>query len=196
LMACNFLLITVLLLLLTQSRARIHKRPLDIEQISVFDYPDEDSCDYDNYLWRIINNEVSGVVDYHKLLDANRNASSKEIQKLHKKALKSWKEWCGLCDVRDYYKVKGEDTLNVALKEVLNPSKKKSTEERKETVTTQIRSYFILWAMGGALLVTGVFFYFRFKHRIFNTNTNNVAKMQRDIRNQRLKHFDQKRRKH
>jgi len=103
---------------------------LDIENISVVDYPDEDTCDYDIYLWEVINTDShweEDKIDYYKLFDVVPKITPKsEIKESYLNMLSFWDSWCTLCNIKKYDKERGEKIIHKGYQTITHPKKREA----------------------------------------------------------------------
>lgn len=94
----HYLLIYLLLgILFGRIDALTKKQTYDIENITVFDYPDEDTCDYDIYLWEVLSADLhweEDQIDYYKLFDVTpKTTPLSEVKESYRNTLAFWDSW-------------------------------------------------------------------------------------------------------
>jgi len=123
--------IMILLALTEHSHAK-----WDVENISVYDFPDEDTCDYDIYLWEVLNSDTfwEDEIDYYKLFDItpNKTTPRSEIKESYLNLLSFWDSWCSLCNIRAHDTERGTRIIHQGYQTITNPKKKEAYHKEKE----------------------------------------------------------------
>jgi len=119
-----------LLILFKHSQAKF-----DLENITVYDFPDEDTCDYDIYLWEVINSDShwENKIDYYKLFDiVPKSTPLREIKESYLNLLSFWESWCTLCNIRPHDKEKGERIIHKGYQTITNPRKRDAYDKERD----------------------------------------------------------------
>jgi len=126
--------IVILLALLKRCNAN-----WSIENITVYDFPDEDTCDYDIYLWEVLNSDTywEDKIDYYKLFDISPKTTPRsEIKDAYLNLLSFWDSWCSLCNIKLHDKARGENIIHKGYQTITNPKKKDAYDKEKELKAT------------------------------------------------------------